>query len=657
MKFWLFFYIVFLSYTVCCQTTGIPYELGNVSNKELKLKVYSKDSTANAIVLYDKVYLKIINRKKKSYLQSTYYYKIKIFNKNAYDYATNTILMFNSGGNKDKVYNIIGITHNLEGNKDVKTYLKKSDIFKTKKSDFFYEVTFTLPKIKEGSVLEVKYVTETPYWLNFNAWKPQSDLPHVYSELYALIPSRWYYNLHLYNLDSLDVHKRYIKKKCYNVEGHLNDKYCLEFQFVKKYIPAFKEDSYYTSKSNFIPRIDFQLSMYKSPHGYMSFYAYSWGKMDEDFKNYSFIASELKKYKKFKRLLPDSLRSIKNEYNKAVKVYHFIQNHYNNSNIIKKPKTSTVKNIFKSKFGNASQINISLINALKASGIKAYVFLLSTRENGIPTKKATLLDEFNYLIAVAKIDNTYYQLDASDKLLSYGQLPFEALNGFGRRMDLENGSTWQSIVSKPYLNKTSFNVTFKDNKFTGFLRIVSNGYVAKDKRFEIISNNQKKYIKTIENYSDIPDINIISYRNKNLKNVEKPFIEDFKIEYEQYDNSDDLLIINPYFNKFSENPFRLEKRSYPVDFGYPSSRVYQYTIIIPDNYTISSIPKDFTKILNNNTASLIAKNKIINNKINIEFEFNLNKAVYEPSEYNDLKNLFQNLINLQKQLIVLKKKK
>ena len=57
---------------------------------------------------------------------------------------------------------------------------------------------------------------------------------------------------------------------------------------------------------------------------------------------------------------------------------------------------------------------------------------------------------FNYLILKTTIDGKDYFLDATEPYLSFGELPFRALNQYGRLMDLEDGSYWEDIEIKDY---------------------------------------------------------------------------------------------------------------------------------------------------------------------------------------------------------------
>ena len=57
----------------------------------------------------------------------------------------------------ESVESIKATAFNLEGGKTVKTSLKKNDIKTTKIDDHNYQVEFTVPNVKEGTVIEYEY--------------------------------------------------------------------------------------------------------------------------------------------------------------------------------------------------------------------------------------------------------------------------------------------------------------------------------------------------------------------------------------------------------------------------------------------------------------------------------------------------------------------
>lgn len=638
------------------QTVEVSYQLGKVSNQDLNLKVYSKDSTANAMVLYESGFTKMIKNHKKNFLQTTYYYKIKIFNKDGYNQATKSIMLYHTKKSTESIHNIVAITHNLVNNKDIKTYLSPKNIYKEKKSEHINIVKFSLPKVRAGSVIEIKYVIETPYMINFTGWTFQSDIPKRYSGFHAVIPEPWVYNRILTGPLKLKIKSQTKKSKCFEIWGYKDLVDCNDLRYVMRDIPAFVDEPFLTSKSNFISKITFSLAAYKVRSDYYNVLTATWKSTDRELFYNTDLGKKLRYYKYAKRRLPDSINAIDNPIKRTKAIYHFVQNHFTASYQIEKKGYSMVKNAFKSNAGSSGQINLFLTNALNASGIKAHLTFISTRDNGLPTIQYPKLLDFNHTIVIAELKDSLYQLDASDKLASFGQLPFKDINGYGRALDVNNGSFWYIIKSPKNVKTTAVNLSIENDRLKGFMRLKTEGLLSKEKRNSLTSLSKQKYINALEEKSPLADFSIDLYRNKNLNQIDLPLIEDMKFSFDKLEEENNLILINPFVAPLKTNPLKSEKRYFSVDFGTSLFERYRCTLNLPKGYTINSIPKNLSIISANNIGSLVSKTIITSTFISIEYEFKLNKSVYSVNEYQSLKNLFQNLINLQNDLIVLKKK-
>ncbi len=638
------------------QKLELPFKFGHVPLSELNLKYYAKDSTANAVVLYEKALAKMIVANNYILLQTDYYYKIKIFNQNGFDNATKSIYLYNTNKRREKLENLVVLTHNLANGVDNKTSLGKDNIFKSRENEHWREIKFTAPNVKKGSVIEIKYTTRSPFFFNFVGWSFQGDIPKIYSELHSLIPGNWVYNKKLVGFKHLDVKKQSIKKRCFFFIGLEDEADCVDLTYGMKDVPAFKTEKYLSSKKNYLSRIAFELSEYHHFDGRVDKYTKTWKDVDKKLKYNAELGGQLKKIDFTKKQLPIKLFEESDTLKKAIGIYHYIQNNFKWNEKYPQITDTNIKNTFKNKVGSAIDINLILCDALNAAGIESKLMLAATRNKGFPTYVHPVLSDFNYAIVFTKIGKVYYELDAGQKLLGFGTLPFKILNSYGRILDFDKGSFWQDIIPTRRNKTTSINLKLNKDSFSGFMRITTNLYSAKNKRDEILNDGVDKYKKLFADSFESEDLNISAYRNLNLNNYEKPLIEDFKIEFDNQSNDDDLFIINPFYDKIESNPFQLKKRTYPVDFGYPRTDNYRITYIIPKNYQISSVPKDVNLILKNNAGSFISKSIIKGQSIIINYKININHVSFSPADYNQIKSLFSQIIDYQNEVIILKKK-
>ncbi|MFA5418196.1 MAG: hypothetical protein WC341_07015, partial [Bacteroidales bacterium] len=120
--------------------------------------------------------------------------------------------------------------------------------------------------------------------------------------------------------------------------------------------------------------------------------------------------------------------------------------------------------------------------------------------------------------------------------------------------------------------------------------------------------------------------------------------------------SDNLLYFSPAIDPFIENnPFNLPKRDYPVEFNYPYRIQQICTIELPENYEVSELPEATILKLPDNSIKFIYQLNVIGNKVNLVSIFFINKSIFLPDEYESLKQIYDLILNKQKEMIVLKK--
>ena len=628
------------------------YNFGRVTADELKLKKYSLDTTANAVVLYESGNTIFLVKEPNIIVRTKHYRKIKLFNKDGYKHASFSISLYNNSRKFEKVTGIKAITHNNSN----KTFLSKEQIFKNKVNENWTEVKFTMPNLKEGCVIEVEYTIETPFKFNLTGWNFQSDIPKKFSQFKAAVPGNYIYNRKLTGYLKLKTNSSTIKKRCFSVPGYSGEADCEQMVYEMENIPAFEDEDYITSKDNFISTIKFELSETKWFDGSTNKYTTTWKAVDKEFKTDKNIGGQIRKVKFFKENLPIEINVLDSDLKKAKAVYYFIQNHFtwNKKNSIF--KNVKVKNAFKNKIGNVGEINISLINSLKAVGLNTEMLLISTRNNGTPTKIHPVISDFNYLLAKVNINNKIYLLDATNKLTPFGLLPLKCLNGYGRVMDFKNESYWYDIIpEKKSQTKLSASLLLnEDGSIKGKIRKSSFGHFALSKREKYLNKNEDDIISKFED--SFNNLEVTSYSILNKNELEKPIIETFEFIIENNENSTNHFL-NPFFNeKFSVNPFKQENRLHPVNFGYPRQHSVNFTLELPDNFKIKSIPESKSFALPENGGNftfLMRKNN--DYKITINSNIKINKPIYYNFEYQSLKNLFKEIINSQKESIVLEK--
>ncbi len=650
MKKGLFLFVVLSSSILFSQKSNV-YNFGRITQQEYEMKIYPNDSTANAVFIFENGETQFYDGSRSINIKTKYYAKVKIFNKEGFDNATIEIPIYHSKERSEKVIDIKAVTHNGIQ----RSSLKKENIFTEKVNDNWSIVKFTMPNIKEQSIIEYEYTLESPFKFNFTGWKFQSEIPKIYSRFYALIPGNYLYNRKLIGFKKLSVNKADIKRGCFSVSGISRDADCEALTYVMEDIPAFIEEGYMTSKKNYLSRIKFELSKLTAFNGAVYNYTKSWKSVDKEFKTEKSIGKQLRKVDYIEKRLPKHLFEITDDLEKATEVFNYIKNHFTWNSKTRLFKEVKVKKAFEEKIGNSTEINIALINALNAVGLKTDIVLISTRPNGLPTKIYPVISDFNYAIARIEIKGIEYLLDATDKLLPFGVLPFKTLNAYGRVMNFKKGSYWIDIKPKKNnLTRISMNLTMnEDGNFEGKMQKAFNGYKAIDKRKKINSISEEKYLEEIEEKHT--DLTINSYKKTNLDTIDKPLKELFDITIESELNNK-TLFLNPFLDsRISTNPFKLKERSYPIDFGYPWLFQFSLKLTIPENYKIKALPTNTAFKLPNNGGKYIYNINQKGNVISMISRFSIVRPYFLPEEYPSLKEFFNQIIKTQNSLITLEK--
>ncbi|MEL0456768.1 DUF3857 domain-containing protein [Flavobacteriaceae bacterium SZ-1-7] len=648
----LFTVVLFLTFSILTFSQPSEEPIFRVSLSDLKMTSYPKDSTANAIVLYEFGNSFVDENDYKLHTEEKY--KIKIFNKEGFENATITIPLREKDNNSfDKIENIVATTYNLEGEKVTTTKLNKENIYK-EKHEYYSLVKFTLPNLREGSVITYSYTTITPFMFNYKSWDFQSSIPKLYSEYCASIPGNWDYNIKLIGGKKLFINETKVKKECLR-GGNGGVAHCFDAKYAMKDIPAFIEENHMTSKSNYLARIEYELKSFTQFNGVKESFTKTWEDVDKELKKEKTIGRQLAKSIKIEEILPTTILNETEPLTKAKSIYRFVQENYTWNEEFRIFRDVSVKDLIQEKSGNATVINILLKILLEETGIKTNPVLLSTRGNGFSTKLFPVISEFNYLIVQSTINNKTFLLDATDPFLSFGDLPFRCLNQYARLLDFKNGSKWIEIEPQS-LSRVMYDVEMnfdEDQKLVGKVKSKRTGYHAL-KYKKAYYPNPAEYKENLTN--NAPYLEIMDHTVTEDDVRAQDFSEVYKFEYHP-ENTGENIYLNPFFVKFfNENPFKLQERTYPIDFGYKDDYIYIFKLNLGEKYTVAEKPKDFRLALPSNTGEIGFSTKIMNNSVVIVMKFDFKSAMYSAEFYPYLKEYMGKIVDIQKNSLLLLKK-
>jgi len=625
-----------------------------VSDYDLSATTYEKDTTANAFYIYEKGETEFQDSQDYGIL-TKYEAKIKILNKEGYDNANIKITLSKSESNEQKIRDIVATTYYLEDGIKKQKKLLDSQIY-TEENDTHDVVNFTFPALKPGAVLVYSYKKQSPFVFNFQTWWFQEDIPKVYSEFNSKIPGNYKYNIKKIGELKLDIKDSDIEKRCFFTSQQADPADCLVTKYAMKNIPAFIEESYLTSSYNYISRIEYELQSLTQLDGYVRKYTKSWEDVDKEIKFDNSLGKQLKRTSLVDDLLPQNIKSMPKSLEKAKAIFNYVKNTYSWNGDYKIFYDMNLKYIIKDKSGNISSLNILLHNIFEEEGFTVKPILSSTRNNGIPTKLYPVLSEFNYLMVQLELDNNTYLMDASEKNIEFGMIPFRTLNSYARLIDFDNESSWIDLDAKVFSSvtyKDSLSI-HKDGTASGNSEQYFKGYHALQVRNDLQELSREKIFNEISN-----PMSFTTSSNFKINNQEE-ISEPLSINYELNNQSqkvNEMIYFNPFsFKLFEKNPFKLKERNYPIDFGYKDGYYYYAKLKLPEDYTVVELPKSQGYALPESGGSIqFSTSKTSDNDVMVVLRVTFPKSLYPSAYYPYLKEFFDHILEIQNQsLIVLK---
>jgi hypothetical protein len=631
------------------------YKFGKVSKEELQEQFYPLDSTADAAYLFKSRttffdYVPNIGFQ----VVTEYHERIKIYTNAGFEMATKSISYYTPENRSDEaVSSIKGYTFNLEGNKVEREKLSRSSIFKETLNEFRSVKKITMPKIKEGSVIELRYIIISPYTQTIEDLKLQYQIPVKKLEYQIQIPEYF-----VFNKRSIGYH--YVKLIKEVKSGRIGDiDYRINItKFDESNIPALKNDEpFVSSVSNYRAGLKFELEQtnFISIGGDFNNYSNSWESVSKQIYKASSFGDQLNISSYYKKDLEKILENNISEIDKLLAIFQFVKNKVKWNEYYGIYAYNGVRKAYKERVGNVADINLILTAMLRSAGLNADPVLVSTRTNGVPLFPT--IDGFNYVISAVKLaTGGSVLLDATAPYCAPNILPRRALNWNGRKVTKDGNSSWIKLTSSEHaLEENTVMVKITDDMtLEGLIRTKYDNLNALNYRN---TNNHITEENLIPKLEEKYKFEIEDYKVVNKKILGKPIARNIKfISEDLIEEINGKLYIEPIlFLTTHKNPFKLEDRKFPVDFVSPWKDVNRVSIEIPEGYKVEFLPESFAISLPDNLG--VFKYQVLQKggKISTTSILQFNNAIILPQYYAHLKDFYRQIVQKQSKKLVLVK--
>ncbi len=649
------------------------FKYGKVSKEELEEKYYPLDSSANAAVLYKNRQTYFDYQQNIGFMVITEIHeRIKIYNKEGFDWASKNINYYNSSSDKEKIIGLKATTYNIENNKIVETDLSKKDVFDQESNKYWSQQKFTMPNIKEGCVLEWNYKIISPF-KRIEDLQFQYEIPVKKIEAKIEIPEYFVYNRRhkgYYPITSneetkgstislFDRTREGGDSRQRNVTSTVTEtkvNYITKLEYYNATnIPAMIEEAYVSNLDNYKTAIQYEYSELHWPHEPIKYYTTSWENVVKTiYDNFDF-SSEIYKSNHFSEDLNLVLAASPTDSQKITGILELVKSKIKWNDYNGLSKFNGTKKAYKEGIGNVADVNLNLVSMLNKAGFKANPVILSTKSNGIPIFPT--IDGFNYVIAAIEVDNDLILLDATEEYSIPNVLPSRDLNWQGRILRENGSSAWVALTpSKPSETNSKMSIVFNDQGIIeGVKRTQYNNLNALNYRNKYAKIKDDDIISKVE--AENGTMEILDFRITNKNEIYKPIIEMYKFSSEDLSEKiGDKIYFKPlFFDALTKNPFKLEKRDYPIDFGTPFLVDNMVSIEIPEGYVVESFPENIAIGLRENYGTYRFNIKIEKNMINVYSLLQISTPIFPSTNYDEIKEFYKMIVNKNLEQIVLKK--
>lgn len=631
-------------------------DLPKLDIEDLKTTSYSKNAAEPAEVLYKTYHYYITEGE----LHLDVISRVKIYKKDDAKKFLEEEIYTRQGSNNtnEKITSLKVNTYNLVDGKIAATQVDKNSKYKSKENKNYSVTKFAFENVKDGSVVEYKYSILSPFMYVIPKVMIEDEVPIRYFEYVFDAPVYYGYNVN-YKGELKPFKQEVADKMLYGSDSRT-------YRFAYKDIAAYKDEKYVNNIENYRTSVRFELNSTNFPmtggnlhdgamSGGFKSYGVSWQDIRKQLYDDENFGDELKRNNLVKGILPEEIKSIKNEAERAAAVLKFTQSKYSWDGEYSAFTDKGLKNLISTKLGNSAEINILLILLMRSANLNAEPVLLSTVGRGILTSYSPSIGMLNYVLASVDFDGKFTLYDATSKMTTPNIIRPAALNYYGFVMTKTEAK--QINVLCPQKSVTYLTVDAKLNPDGTF----GGSFSDRDTMLYAMMNNERHDENKTE-YQNTYYKERYKFPYTNIKSgvTEKgDFQTSFDFDSDSFvDGIGNKLVFNPLlflFNKSHEFDQTDERRS-PIELYTGYDKIKKVTITLPDGFVFENVPKSKKFRTEDSAIQYVYKVTQEGNKLTVETTTTVEDPVYPKEYYPAFKQIFDNITKMEGQVVTAVKK-
>ncbi len=313
----------------------------------------------------------------------------------------------------------------------------------------------------------------------------------------------------------------------------------------------------------------------------------------------------------------------------------------------KQKDAERAESVWKSGYGDEYDLSWLFLGLVRAAGFEAYGVWTSDRSEYFFSPDSMQINKLSQNVVLVKLNGKDLYFDPGAPFVPYGLLPWTATGIPGLKLE-KDGLTWvktplpDSSVSQ--IHRTgNLKLIPETGNLEGKLIVTYTGLEAVQRRFEerhqdaierkkFLEKEVKEYITAASEVelTNKPDWDASSYS----------LVAEFDLKVQGWASAAGRRSLLPVgiFGAPEKHLFDHAERIHPIYFAFPSQKMDDITVELPDDWKIASVPQEQTA--DGHVISYTSKTTFDNNKLHLSRKLDINILLLEKNIYPVLRNLF-----------------
>jgi hypothetical protein len=630
-----------LAIVLCCLAAPLLHaQFQEPTKQELQMTADPQAPGAAAVYLYRE------EQDLGSKRAIVYYDRIKVLTEKGKEAATISIPYVHW-----KVEKIEGRTIHADGTV-IPLTAKPEDLMDFKSKGYQENsVTFTLPSVEVGSILEYRLEIHD-IWVSQPTWELQ--------QRYFVHKAHYYFD----PINSVDspgmawaTHSDGVAKVVRDKSGR--------FTFDIENVPPIPTEDWMPPLNSIRWRVEFYVSDATSATGYWKERGKIWSQLVDQWSAPG---------RSLKEAVQQIVAPNDTDEQKARKIYAAVQQLENTSFTREKSKAErkkekikdikNVEDVWKEKRGESSDLALLCIALARAAGLQAYALEVVDRDRAVFDPTYLSFNQLDALLPIVVIGGKEQVLDPGQKMCPFGLVRWNHSMAGGIRQTAQ-GPAFALTPGNSYVQNTAQRVAdltiAADGTVKGSIRYVLHGQEALLWRQRTLRNDEaevkKQFDESIHDEApqgvtvnldhflalDDPDANLIAVVNVSGSLGTA--------------TGKHFFLPALFFESRAAHPFvAQDKRLTPVDVQFPRQVIDSVTYRLPAGYTVESAPP-VTNIPWPKSAALHIDSKVDGNTVQVDRQLSYNFTLLDAKNYGPLHDFFQKVAAADQQQLVLIRQK